>query len=207
MAVQSSKSPVNLFRQHGARQLVRKGHGRKRQQQIGPWLPFRRKAIMTADEKHKILRLPCRGAEDLNESSRIQRATRRVEKDLARRRMPGKKVKPVGDNFAHFAGGIATAALDKLGRNGVGVFIARFADEIQEDLQDTPVIANKLSLCFAELFRSLVHQTLFSERAAEIQVCGSEVGLDAQFRAKFIFGSVQIAAVQQSAPQALVGVR
>jgi hypothetical protein len=162
---------------------------------------------MTADEKHKILCLLRRGTEDLNESSRIQGAARRVKKDLARRRMPCKKVKPLGDNFAHFAGGIATAALDKLGRNGVGVFIPRFADEIQEDLQDIPVIANRLSLCFAELFRSLVHQTLFSERATEIQVCRSEVGLHAQFRPKFIFGSVQIAAVQESAPQGLVGVR
>jgi hypothetical protein len=198
MAAQSGKGPVNLLRQHGARQLVRKGHGGKRQQQICARLPFRRKAIMTADEKHKILCLPRRGTEDLNESSRIQGAARRVEKDLARRRMPCKEVKSLGDDFAHFAGGIAAATLDKLGRHGVGVFIARFADKIQEDLHSTPVIANKLSLCFAELFRSLLHQTLFSERAAEIQVCGSEVRLDAKLRAKFVFGSVQIAAVQKS---------
>jgi hypothetical protein len=78
------------------------------------------------------------------------------------------------------------------------VFIARFADEIQEDLQDTPVIANKLSLCFAELFRSLIHQSQFRERPTEIQVSGSEVGLHSQFRPKFTFGSVQIAAVQKS---------
>jgi hypothetical protein len=190
MAAQSGKGPVNLLGQHGARQLMRKGHGRKRQQQISLGLPFRRKTVMTTYEKDKILPLLRRRAEDLNEPSRIERAAGRVEEDFARRRMPRKEVKSLRDNFAQFAGGIAAAALDKLGRNGVGVFIARFADEIQEDLHSTPVIANKLSLCFAELFGGLVHQTQFRERPAKIQVCGSEVGLDAQLRSKFIFGSV-----------------
>ena len=162
---------------------------------------------MPADEKHQILRLPRRSAEDLNESSRIQGAARRVEKDLALRRMPRKKVKSLRNNFAHFTGGIATAALDKLGRDGVGVFIARFADEIQEDLQDTPVITNKLSLCFVELFRSLVHQPQFRERPAEIQVCGSEVGLHAQLRTKFVRSRLPIAAIQKSTPQTLVRIR
>lgn len=162
---------------------------------------------MTADEKHKVLRLPCCGAEDLNESSRIQGAACRVEKDLARRRMPCKKVKSLRDDFAHFAGGIAAAALDKLGSNRVGVFIARFAYEIQEDLHSTPVIANKLWLCFAELLRSLVHQPQFRERPAEIQVCGSEVGLHAQLRTKFVRSRLPIAAIQKSTPQTLVRIR
>ena len=41
MAPQGCKGAINLLREHGARQFVRKRHGRKRKQQIGALAPTR----------------------------------------------------------------------------------------------------------------------------------------------------------------------
>ena len=82
---------------------------------------------------------------DLNELHGIQNSTCRIKKDLSCRSMAVENIKPPWNNFAHFAPGIAAGAFDKFLGDGIGVFVARFADEINEKFYRSTVRKTKYS--------------------------------------------------------------
>src|SRR2546423_14020215 len=54
MAPQGRKCAINLLCEHSAGKLVRKGHGRKGQQQVGTLAPGLRQPFGAADEKQQV---------------------------------------------------------------------------------------------------------------------------------------------------------
>lgn len=111
MAAQGRESAINLLGQHGTGELMRKGHHRKREQQIGARLPFGRKSIVTADEEDKIARFMLGAFDELDEGGRIERAASGIEEDFAGGGMFGEKVEAVRGDFAHLAICIAAGTL------------------------------------------------------------------------------------------------
>ena len=55
MPTQHCKRPVDLFRQHRARELMRHGQRGKGYQHIGTLAPGRRKAVMSAHQEDQIV--------------------------------------------------------------------------------------------------------------------------------------------------------
>ena len=89
---------------------------------------------MATDQEDEIAGFLFCAFEELDEAGRIQGAAGGVEKDLAVGSVFREKVKPVRDDFAHFAIRIAAGAFEKFGRHGVGVRITRLADVIEKQL-------------------------------------------------------------------------
>lgn len=114
---------------------MRERHRRKRKQQIRTGLPIRRKSIMAANEKNKILSVVFGLTNDLYESSGIHHAAYRVEEDLAGAGMPGEEVKASRDNLAHVAACVPAAPLNEFRGYGIRMRIARFADVIEKEFQ------------------------------------------------------------------------
>jgi fructokinase len=63
-----------------------------------------------------------------------------VQEDLARGGVLGKHVEPAWIDLAHLAFCISPAALHKLGRNRIGVFVARFADVVEIDFHRSSIM-------------------------------------------------------------------
>src|SRR4051794_10165714 len=155
MAAQGSECAIHLFGEHGAGEFMRKGHGRKREQQIGARFPKRRQAIVTTDEEDEILAGLLGCGDQIDEAGAIQSAAGGIEKDLAGGSMAAEEIEPLRRYFAHFASGIARGTLDELGRNGIGVGIARLAYEIKMQAHavryDTAMRLLVLMLCAASI--------------------------------------------------------
>ena len=49
--------------------------------------------------------------------------------------MPGEEIEALGMNLAHFASGVTTGSLDELSSDCVGMCIAGFTDEVDEEFQ------------------------------------------------------------------------
>ena len=134
MAAQRGEGAVDLLGQHHAREFVREGHRRQRQQQVRAWLPFGRKTVVAAQQEDQVLRrLFCLG-DQLDEAGRVATASRWIEKNLARCGVAREQIETAGSHFAHFAGGIASAALDELSSQRISRRVAWLADEIKEEL-------------------------------------------------------------------------
>lgn len=114
---------------------MRKGHGRKRKQKVRPGLPFRRQAIVPAEEKHQILPNPLRLRNKANETRRIHGPAKGIKKDFARASVPLEQLKTTRHDFAHDAISITIAALQKLSGYRISVRVTRLSDKVDEDLQ------------------------------------------------------------------------
>ncbi len=90
---------------------------------------------MTAEQEDEILRVPFSLLDELNEGGRIERAAGGIEEDFAGRGVASEEIKAGGRNFAHLAGCVAGGALDEFGCDGVGVGIARFTNEVEENFR------------------------------------------------------------------------
>lgn len=134
MPAQGGESAVNLFGEHGAGKLMRKGHVRKRQQEIRAGSPFGWKPVMTSDQENKILCGPFGLAEEMGEIFGIHGFTERVEENPATRCVACEEIEAFRNDLAHLAGGEAGAALQEFRRYGVGVLIPWFSNEVQPDL-------------------------------------------------------------------------
>lgn len=137
MSAQRSKCAVDLFREHGARQLMRKSHGRKRKQQIRPRLPFARQAIVAADQEHQILGGNFAARDNICKLRRAHCPAPWVEKNLVRRGVSCEQVETAEDYLPHLAIGITAAAFQELGRNGICMLVSGLANVIEEQLHRT----------------------------------------------------------------------
>jgi hypothetical protein len=88
---------------------------------------------VAADEEDEVLRLLLGPIDDPYETGGIRAATRRVEKDFVSRGVAGKQIEALGHDLAHLTSSVAAGALEELGGYGVGVLVARLADEVQEE--------------------------------------------------------------------------
>ena len=136
MAPQRGESPVDLFGEHGAGEFVREGHGGKRQKQVGFGFPLRRKAVVASQQEKQVLRFVFGAFYKLDEGGRIECAASGVQENFTGSGMALEQVEAGRSNFAHFADGVEHNALDELGGDGVGVLIARFAYEIDEEFNN-----------------------------------------------------------------------
>ncbi len=95
---------------------------------------------MAADEKHQVLTVSLRALDCLNEIRGGQRTSRRVEKDLASACVFREQIEAARLNLAHLATAVPPRSLHKLRGDRIRVSIARFADEIDEDLHRVLVL-------------------------------------------------------------------
>lgn len=134
MATQRSERAVDLFRQHGASEFMRKCHGRKGQQQISPRLPLVWKAVVSTDQKHEILRFVFRPFDQMDEGGRIELTPRGVEEHFSGTGVLAEQIESMRNNLAHLTFGVAGTSLEKLGGHTISMDIACFADVIEEEL-------------------------------------------------------------------------
>lgn len=132
MPAQYREGPVNLLGEHGARELVRHRHLRKRNQQVAVVAPRLRQSVVSADDKHQIPARHLCFREQIGESGRIDRPPRGVEQNLLRTRMlrPEIAIRP---DFRHPGRSIPVRPLDIIRCQRIGVRIFGFSGVIQKD--------------------------------------------------------------------------
>lgn len=88
---------------------------------------------MPSDQEEQVLCKMLGSADEMDEGGGIQRTTGRIEEDLAGSGVLFKERKAGRNDLAHGALGVTAGALEEFAGDGVGMLIARFADEIDED--------------------------------------------------------------------------
>jgi len=75
--------------------------------------------------------------DDLDKARGIHCAAGRIEKDFPGRRVSNEKIEALRDYLAHLAIGIAAAAFQEFGSNGIGMLVSGLANVIEEQLHRT----------------------------------------------------------------------
>lgn len=91
---------------------------------------------MTAKQENHVLRGQLRRLDKIYKACGIHRFSSGVKKHFAGRRVPFEKVEAGWNDLAHLALGVTAGPLQELGRNGVGVGVARLSDEVNKEFQE-----------------------------------------------------------------------